>query len=418
MKSTSLVFLLLVSTWHCFAQDEAYARALLNTLAGEEFHGRGYVNRGDSLAAEFIAGEFQKNGLLPVDSSYFQRYTMPVNTFPGKVLVRLDGKKLQPGTDYVISSSSPSLHGKYSLIYLDDSIHDEGHLNDFLNDHKVSDAFLVTANPFKEIYGKTLPGVKGIVLLTAQTPYWHVSNADTLESTCWIKARMDLFSTKPTKLTINLTNRYYNDYPSRNVVGVVPGKGEPGRYIAITAHYDHLGMMGKHALYPGANDNASGTAMMLDLARHYAKQENRPERSMVFMAFSGEEAGLKGSEYYVEHPLFRLDRIDLLINLDMVGTGSEGITVVNAAAYKSLYDKLLDLNETGGYLPDIKERGEACNSDHCPFYKKGVKSIFIYTMGKEHTAYHTPEDSPGNIPFTAYNGLFRLIVDYLSTLEE
>jgi hypothetical protein len=100
----------------------------------------------------------------------------------------------------------------------------------------------------------------------------------------------------------------------------------------------------------------------------------------------------------------------------MVGTGSEGITVVNGIAYKGLYDDMVEINAKNNYLPKVKDRGEACNSDHCPFYQKGVKSIFIYTMGKEHLEYHTIDDANDEFPFTAYEGLFRLLTDYVSTL--
>jgi Zn-dependent M28 family amino/carboxypeptidase len=112
-----------------------------------------------------------------------------------------------------------------------------------------------------------------------------------------------------------------------------------------------------------------------------------------------------------------LEAISLLINLDMVGTGSEGITIVNSIAYKELLDDMIEINEKNNYLSKIKERGESCNSDHCAFYNKGVKSIFIYTMGQEHLAYHTPDDTADKIPFTAYNGLFGLLIYYVLTLD-
>jgi Zn-dependent M28 family amino/carboxypeptidase len=155
----------------------------------------------------------------------------------------------------------------------------------------------------------------------------------------------------------------------------------------------------------------------MDLARHFSQPNNRPDYSIAFMAFSGEEAGLYGSKYYVSDPLFDLRAILLLVNLDMVGTGSQGITVVNGKAYKGLYDKMTELNSRKHYLPEIKARGEACNSDHCPFYNIGIKSIFIYTRGEEHTAYHNIADTYDNLPFTAYEGLFKLLTDYIQYIN-
>ena len=99
----------------------------------------------------------------------------------------------------------------------------------------------------------------------------------------------------------------------------------------------------------------------------------------------------------------------------MVGSGSEGITGVNGTMYDTLMERMQLINEENDYLTNIKLRGESCNSDHCPFYRKGVKSIFIYTRGKELTAYHTPTDNSDNFPFTAYNGLFGLLTDLIKS---
>ena len=417
IKRNLLIFAFIVFSLSFFSQDVDYARDLVGKLAGADFYGRGYVKSGDSVAAAYIADQFTKNGLVPVDSSFFQQYYFPINTFPGKIQLKLDGKKLKPGQDYVVSSSSVSIKGKFDLYYLPDSIVSKDHLLEFLGKKELDNHFLVSSNPFKDLYGKEVDGIRGIAIKTKKKPFWHVSNANKVSKTCWIKIDTSAFSSKPDKLRIHVENEFVPNYKSRNVIGLVRGKSDPDKYIAITSHYDHLGMMGSKTLFPGANDNASGTAMMMDLARHFAKPGNQPEKSMVFMALSGEEAGLLGASYYVDNPMFRLERIDLLINLDMVGTGSEGITIVNSLAYKELYDDMMAINQAKGYVPAIKQRGEACNSDHCPFYQRGIKSIFIYTMGKEHTEYHTPDDLPERIPFTAYEGLFRLICDYITTLE-
>ena len=170
-------------------------------------------------------------------------------------------------------------------------------------------------------------------------------------------------------------------------------------------------MMGNKTYYPGANDNASGTSMVLDLARHYSLPGNKPEYSIVFILLSGEETGLYGSRYFAENPLFPLEDIKLVVNLDMVGSGSDGITVVNGTLCDTLMQKMQAINDETQFLKEIKPRGESCNSDHCPFFQKGVKSIFIYTRGKELTEYHTVYDTSDNFPFTAYDGLVGLLTE-------
>jgi Zn-dependent M28 family amino/carboxypeptidase len=299
--------------------------------------------------------------------------------------------------------------GTFKLQLLPDSINTIALLERYLQTASVDNQFLVIEGDFRKMYGKTIPGVKGVILLSEKTPYWHVSNSAQVESTIWLKVKKDRLPEGTTSISLKAENTFIPDYATQNVIGFVRGKIQADRFIVFTAHYDHLGMMGNKTIYPGANDNGSGTAMLLDLARYYSQPENQPDYSIVFMAFSGEERGLMGSTFYAEHPLFPLNQIELLINLDMVGTGSDGITIVNATVFPKLFKRFVRLNEEGHFIKEVKERGESCNSDHCPFYQKGVQSIFIYTRGKEHLDYHTPSDNADDFPFTAYNGLFRLL---------
>lgn len=412
MLNKQLLFLfitLFVNGQFALAQDIDYARKIHKKLTSKAFHGRGYVKNGDGKAAAFVAGQFSKDKLKAFNNSYFQYYNFAVNTFPGKITLSIDGTKMIPGEDFVISSSAPAVDGTFSLQVLPDSINTIDLLLQFLKKTNVGSQFLVIEGDFRKLYGKTIPGVKGVILLTEKTPYWHVSNSGAVDSTIWLKVKKDRLPTESSSISLKAKNTFIPDYATQNVVAYVKGKTEPEHFLVFSAHYDHLGMMGIKTIYPGANDNGSGSAMLLDLARYYSLPENQPDYSIVFMSFSGEERGLMGSTYYADHPLFPLNQIDLLINLDMVGTGSEGITIVNATVFPELFQRFVHLNEKGHFIKEVKERGESCNSDHCPFYQKGVQSIFIYTRGKEHLDYHTPSDNADDFPFTAYNGLFKLI---------
>lgn len=417
MRLISLFLFMVFFAFTGQAQNEAYARKVIKKLTSPAMKGRGYVKQGDQKAADYIARQFEKNKLLSFEEDYFQPYSFPINTFPGKMKVAVDGQKLHPGSEFVVSSASPSLMGDYDLLYAPDSVFNDSTLERYIKNMFFENSFLVINGNFKANYGKSIDGIKGIVVLSDRNPWWHVSEADQVSTTCWIKTKIEYFPERAKTISIEIENEYLPSYPTQNVIACVKGKSDTNNYIVFTAHYDHLGMMGRKAYFPGANDNASGTAMLLDLASWYSKADNQPEKSMVFMAFSGEEAGLYGSTYYVEHPLFPLEVIDFLINLDMVGTGSEGITVVNGEAYKDVMDELQSINNQF-YLPEIKARGEACNSDHCPFYNKGVKSVFIYTRGREHLEYHTIYDISKDFPFTVYNGLFKLLTTYVNQIDE
>src|SRR6201999_64747 len=96
------------------------------------------------------------------------------------------------------------------------------------------------------------------------------------------------------EIEVSVGAKFIRNYTSQNVIGYVKGKDNPDSFIVFTAHYDHLGQMGKKVYFPGANDNASGVAMLLSLARYYSKPEHKPKCSIVFIAFGGEEVALLG----------------------------------------------------------------------------------------------------------------------------
>lgn len=417
MKKIIVFIAVFILGWQLNAQDIEYARKVMGKLTSKSFHGRGYVKTGDEKAALYIANQFEKNGIQAFNPGYFQTYTFPINTFPGKISIEIDGEKLKPGKDFVISSSSPSIVGEFKLVGLPDTITTDTGFILTINSYKDSEAILVSNYSSRKLYGKTFDGIRGIVVLDKDSPSWHVSNGNKTENTSWFKINKSVIPSDAKHISISASSSFIGEYKTQNVIGFVKGKSDSDRYIILSAHYDHLGMMGNKTYFPGANDNASGTAMVMDLARYYALPENQPEYSIVFMLFSGEEAGLYGSYYYAEHPLFPLEQVRMLINLDMVGSGSEGITVVNGKAYQNVMDDFNRINEEYSYLSEIKARGESCNSDHCPFYKKGVKSIFIYTRGKELMEYHTIKDVDDNFPFTAYNGLFNLLAKYVGEIH-
>lgn len=413
MRKLTLVIFICFLVIVTFSQNVEYAREIVERLASEDFHGRGYVKRGDWKAAKFIGAQFYENELNKFNGAYLQDYSFPMNTFPGKISVTIDGHILIPGVDYVISSSAPSVNKTFSLVDLRskgsnaDSILAQLDVN---NDDKL---YLLNDKNTRGIYGRTIQNASAVAIITEKTPYWHVSNGAVVEETVWMKIREDRIPENAKSLDVKFKNRFFENYQTQNVVGWVKGSRYPDKYYVITAHYDHLGMMGNDTYYPGANDNASGTAMLMDLALHYSKKENIPEYSVVFIAFSGEEAGLHGSTYFANNPLFPLEDVELVVNLDMVGSGSEGITVVNGTLYDDLINHMYEINETNSFLVEIKPRSESCNSDHCPFYQKGVKSIFIYTRGKELQKYHTIDDTSDDFPFTAYDGLFGLITNII-----
>ena len=220
---------------------------------------------------------------------------------------------------------------------------------------------------------------------------------------------------QPGSAQLQLDAQLRHDYLTQNLAAIIRGHTQPDSFLVISAHYDHLGTMGKRAYFPGANDNASGVALLLELAAYYARPENQPACSVVFLLFGAEEAGLVGSRYFVAHPLVPLPRIKFLVNLDLLGTGEDGATVVNGKVYGPAYQRLTALNDAHHYLPRLTARGRAANSDHFPFSEAGVPAFFLYTRGGSQ-AYHDVNDRPAALSLAGFAGAFGLVRDFLAGL--
>ncbi|MBA3901448.1 MAG: M28 family peptidase [Bacteroidetes bacterium] len=420
IKNLFLLFLMLSVGFTAQSQELNYAKILIDTLSSPSFHGRGYVNEGDRKAAVFIKKEFIKAGLKTMDTSYFQFFSLPVNTYPGKMEVMLKKKKLKPGADFVVAPFSPADSGTYKLLWFDQSILQnkkkfEAFKNaDVRNTYIVLDDKGVESREEKEIFRELERNplrAKGIIKLTGSKFTWSVSRKQ--GSYVLLEMQRDAIVSNAKQIYLHIEAKFLPNYSSQNVIGYIPGTIQPDSFIVFTAHYDHLGRMGSNAYFPGANDNASGTAMIIDFANHY--NSNPSPYSIVFIAFAAEEAGLVGSEFYTQNPLFPLGNIRFLINLDLMGNGQEGITVVNGSVFQQEFQLLKTINAQNNHVVAINERGKAANSDHYHFSEKGVPAFFIYSLGGGQ-AYHDIYDTPNQIELYAYEEIFRLLTNFTSTL--
>ena len=358
------------------AQDSLFARRIVDTLTSPYFWGRGYTNEGMGKAAKFLVQEFRNYGLKPMaGKDYVQPFNFNVNTFPGKMEVTLNGIILKPGKDFIIAPESRGAKAKGTLLQKD------------------SITFIDEDNR--------------IVVKLKDKLTWSVAQ----EAADYTLVEVDrkLFKDIPAAISVNIENKLLNNFKAANICGVVKGTIKPDSIMMFTAHYDHLGGMGSSTYFPGANDNASGMAMLLSLAKYYAAHPQ--PYTMAFMCFAGEEAGILGSKHFTENPLIPLSSIKFLINTDLAGTGSEGITVVNASVYPRQFELLKKVNAKGNYLVKVYSRGKAANSDHYWFTEKGVPAFFIYTMGGI-KAYHDIFDVSKTLPLNEYNDLFKLIVGF------
>ena len=421
MKTIKLIILLLSFTSLLKAQDRNYALQLIDTLSAPGMHGRGYVFEGDKKAAHFIKAEFVKMELQPFNNNYFQPFPFSVNTFPGKVDLSAGSKILKPGIDYLILPHSGSDSGTYHLSWLDYKTWKNSRKFkafkkiDFSDKYLVIDDAGIKTNADKEIHKAMLANpfkAKGIIKLTGDKLTWSVSRTEVNYTA--LEVLRTSFPKRARTITLNVENEFFNAYISQNVAAYIKGLTMPDSFIVFTAHYDHLGRMGEKTYFPGANDNASGIALLSDIAGYYSK--NPPAYSIAFIAFSAEEAGLVGSEYYVKNPLFPLNKIKFLINLDLLGSGEQGITVVNGSVFEHEFGLLNSINSSNNYITKINKRGKAANSDHYYFTEKGIKSFFIYALGGSR-AYHDINDTPENVKLPVYDKIFLLLKDFTDKLS-
>ena len=191
-----------------------------------------------------------------------------------------------------------------------------------------------------------------------------------------------------------------------NVIGVL--KGTSDKHVVIGAHMDHLGVDGDGDAYNGADDNASGTTAILELAEAFGKSDARPKDTIVFIAFNAEELGLLGSKHYVSDPLLPLDDCKLMINLDMVGR-LRGTTVTAQGGNLSrsvtqLVDKLDD-----DYPFDVNITVPGNRSDHAPFNWNGVPVLFFHTG--THPQYHRTTDDSDLINYEGLVNIAKFVKD-------
>lgn len=393
-------------------------RRITQTLCSPEFHGRGYVNKGDSIASVFIANEFKKIGLKSLKKSYFQPFELGVNTFPGKMEVVMGEKNLIPGIHYLVAPESKGFQGtwKPKLIPISIALNQELLFQE-INQIKSGFTFNCLAFNFTGLSADTLKLLAGLTDQVAEmVPVIEVTNSKFMWSVgrtqyknAFIQVQDSIFQ-NGMEWKIQIESIFMPHYQSQNVVAYLPSKTKKAKTLVFTAHYDHLGRMGVNTYFPGGNDNASGTAMLLSMAKYF--KEHPSDCNLLFIAFAGEEAGLVGSKYFVENPLIKLKKISFLVNLDIMGSGEEGITVVNATNYEKEFLELQKINEENHLLTQIKKRGPTQNSDHYWFTTKGVPAFFIYTMGPNKN-YHDIFDKYEALSFNEYEDITTLLVKFV-----
>ena len=201
---------------------------------------------------------------------------------------------------------------------------------------------------------------------------------------------------------------------ARNVLGMLtnPNGLKKGEVVIVGAHWDHLGLgggssldrSGQSRIHPGADDNASGTAAMLEMARSFAAKKSSLQRSILFLSFGAEEEGTLGALHFTKNPTVPLDTVVAMFNIDMIGRLGEGKLNVQGVGTSPVWKELIEKANGGPQLKFNLQQGGFGPSDHSPFYAAKMPVLFVYTGA--HADYHKPEDTADKIDA---DGIVRVV---------
>lgn len=415
MRKVALIILVFVSS-ALAAQDLGHYKSIVKELSSAKYQGRGYARDGANKAGKYLQKEFVRAG---ADEVTLQPFTLDINTFPKKMKMSVDDRKLVAGEDFTVREFTPGAHGSYPLYYVDTLNYDTDKIFADLALPENKGAMVVCdfwftykhSKDFRRLESKDGALNAGVVY-TWETPlkfYKAYGEKVVDKPIIWVGPS---FPKDAESVKVDIDNLFLDDYECFNVIAKVEGARHDSCYV-FTAHYDHLGNLGRKVFYAGANDNASGTAAIVTLAKHYAA--NKPPYDMYFIAFSGEDANLRGSQYFVDHPVVPLAQIKYLFNIDMIGDN-------NPVQYCELSDEgmrafaLLErINEREHYFKALNRGNLAANSDHYPFAVRHVPCIFLENEeGDAFQYYHTPKDNWQNAVFDSYEPVFKLVTTFIN----
>ncbi len=214
------------------------------------------------------------------------------------------------------------------------------------------------------------------------------------------------------------------EVPIKNVIAVLDGEGPlADETVVVGAHYDHLGRgesgsaaPGSKEIHNGADDNASGTAALVEVARQLAKREKKLPRRVVFIAFTGEERGLLGSAKYVHEPLFPIENTVAMLNMDMVGRMKNDELVVYGTGTAKEFDGLIDTVNAEHGFKIKREAGGFGPSDHSSFYAMKIPVLHFFTG--LHNDYHRPSDDTNKLNLPGMRRVSEMVTQAAATIAE
>lgn len=427
-------------------------------FTSEECEGRGPCSQGFELAANYVADHFCKIGLktLTGDESYFQRfiidrnYILDSNQYSMMVMLKAPGGKdtlcinYDIGKDYLPAGVSSSCNITTNVVFAGYGITSEDNNWDDYKKVNVNDKVVLIVGGTPPLQDADFGSMHRInrkaemarshgakALLLVGNPIGTISNNQSLpvvtiseqasddllkgtgrtikdvKEKIREKQRTQSFELK-NSIHLKINAELINDCETMNIVGYVEGSDPvlKDEYIVLGAHVDHLGKVDDLVFY-GANDNGSGSSVVMEVAEAFASLEYKPRRSVLFILFTGEEMGLLGSSYFVRNPIVPLSKIKAMINLDMVGSGNDAVMVVGGNSYPEFAQLIDTLSQQYIHVP-VKRGWTSPNSDHYPFHNAGIPSVFLYAL-KGVPTYHSCDDKAETLDPEVMERVGRLV---------
>jgi hypothetical protein len=451
-------------------------------LASDPLEGRGVGTRGLDLAAAFLEQHDRSLGLrpLPALGGYFQPFTYTLSTTVGAGTgLSINGVALERGRDFNPLPISASGDFAGPVVFAGYGVTDPSHgYDDYTGidahgkvvlvmryePHNASGSSRFTNGPtwsassglMLKVENAARHGAVGLILvnpptfhgvdllLTPTMPHAPQGRLPAVQvKQAALAGYLDLAALqhqidgdgKPHSIDLaNITTSAHIELVRqqvvvKNVVACLPGFGpHADEYVVVGAHYDHLGhggfgslAFGSHAIHHGADDNASGTAAVMELAERLTRA-GRLGRSVIFCNFTAEEEGLIGSTYFVNHPPVPLSKIVGMVNLDMVGRVRDDKLFIGGSGTCDAFESILSSADAG--LPlRLKESGPYIGkggygpSDHMSFAQKGIPVLFFFSG--MHSDYHTPTDTAEKVNYPGIDAVVTLaerVVDAMATM--
>ncbi|MEO5562451.1 MAG: M20/M25/M40 family metallo-hydrolase [Chitinophagaceae bacterium] len=406
-------------------------------LADDKLEGRRAGSNGEKLAGEYISTQFRTIGILPKGTDgYYQAFEINDGKQIGEsTYFSINGKNLETGKEFfpLPFTARKTLEAAPAIAIQEPDMPWFIDLKDILTENTQNphfDLIEYVKNNSKKAYDK---GASAVILYNSSAVDDHLvfnpKDKNEASPVPIIYVTKDAAKKYFADVTATLNIKLKTDIGEKkrtghNVVGYIDN-GAPTTVI-LGAHFDHLGYgedgnsmlrTGEKLIHNGADDNASGTAALIELAR-ILKKTKAKNNNYLFLAFSGEELGLYGSKYFVENPTINLSTANYMLNMDMVGRLNDSTKVLAVGGFGTSPQWAIVINAQDKKLPFVIkiDSSGAGPSDHTSFYRKDIPVLFFFTG--QHKDYHRPSDDAGRINYEGELNVIKYVDKVINDLNK